>query len=101
MRDLIMQDVYKMSKILKKMGLKPQINDGESVEQVGLGILLLVFENLHMAQDEVNDFMGSLVGITGDEFGKLPFDEGSKHLEEFKNKPGIVNFFKSARRLMK
>lgn len=101
MRDLIMSDVYKMSKILKKMGLKFDINDEMSVEQAGVGIILNVFENLHLAQYEVSEFMGDLVGITAKEFDSLPFEEGQKHIEEFKNKPGIVSFFKSAGRLMK
>ena len=101
MRDLIMSDVYKMSKILKKMGLKPIIDGDMSQVQAGIEIIMQVFENLHLAEKEVNDFIGDLVGITGDEFSKLPFEEGQKYIEEFKNKPGIVNFFKSAGRLMK
>lgn len=101
MRDLIMQDVYKMSKILKKMGLKLDINGEMSQVQAGAEIIIKVFENLHLAQNEVNDIMGDLVGISGEEFNRLPFEEAQKHLDDFRKMPGIVNFFKSAGRLMK
>ena len=101
MRDLIMSDVYKMSKVLKKMGLKFDINGEMSEVQAGAEIIVKVFENLHLAQNEVNDFLGDLVGLTGDEFNKLPFTEAQKHLNEFRSLPGIADFFKSAGRLMK
>ena len=54
-----------------------------------------------MAQNEVNDFIGDLVGISGEEFNRLPFEEAQKHLDDFRKMPGIINFFKSAGRLMK
>ena len=103
MRDLEMKDVYKMSKILKKMGLKEDftIDSTKSVEQVGVEFVITVFEHLHMAENEVNAVMGDLIGMTAEEFEKLPFEEGMKHIEEFKSKPGIMGFFKSAGRLMK
>lgn len=102
MRDLTMQDVYSMSKILKKMNLKQDVVlEGKTQEQAGFELIVTVFENLHLAEKEVNGFIASLVGITADEYSQLPFEEGMKYLEEFKNKPGIVNFFKSAGKLMK
>jgi len=102
MRDLTMQDVYTMSKILKKMQLKSDVViEGKTQEQAGFELIITVFENLHLAEKEVNGFLASLVGITPEEYLKLPFEEGLKYLEEFKNKPGISSFFKSAGRLMK
>lgn len=101
MRDLEFSDVYKMSKILKKMGLKFDIDSEMTQTQAGAEIIVKVFENLYLAQTEVNDFLGDLVGISGEEFNKLPFIEAQKHINDFRNLSGIVDFFKSAGRLMK
>lgn len=112
MRSLIMNDVYAMSRILKKIDIKVDANDKNNIdgktivsektqEQVGVDLILKIAENIHLAQNEVNKFIGDLIGISGDEFAKLPLSDGLKYVEEFKNLPGIESFFKSASRLMK
>jgi hypothetical protein len=99
-RGLVVNDTFKMSKILKKMGLKMEVK-GKTQEQLGSELILSAFENIHMAQEEVNDFLGDLVGISGDDFGKLPFEEGVTVIEQFKNIPGLDRFFKQANQLTK
>lgn len=107
MRDLKTNDVFAMSRIIKKMKLKDEIKvpevEGKTQEQVGaefgLTLAYLVAENIGAAQKEVNEFMGSLVGRTGEEFGELPITETLKYFEEFRKIPGIANFFKQAGRL--
>lgn len=95
MRSLKTNDVFKMSRILKKMDLKPN-TEGKTQEQLGAELILSALENLHLAQDEVNDFLGDLIGITGPEFGELPIEESFKIISEFKNIPGLEGFFKQA-----
>ena len=100
MRELKTKDVFKMSKILKKMNLKLD-TEGKTQQQLGAELVLLITENLFMAEKEINDFMGDLVGVTGEEFAELPIMQTIKHFEEFKNIPGIDNFFKLAGQLNK
>ena len=102
MRALKFNDVYKMSKILKKIKVSEEIElEGKTQTQVGVELFSGVIENLDKAQSEINEFLGELVGISGEEFGNLPPDEFVKHIEDFKNQPGLDVFFKVAGRLMK
>ncbi|KNY24847.1 hypothetical protein [Pseudobacteroides cellulosolvens] len=99
-RQLKTNDLFKMSKILKKMGLKLDTK-GKSQEQLGAELVMSAIENIHLAQDEVNEFLGDLVGMTGPEFGELPIDNSFEIIQKFKSIPGIANFFKKAGQLMK
>lgn len=102
MRVLKFNDVFKMSKILKKIKVGDEVNlDGKNQTEVGVELFMAIFENLDKAQSEVNDFLGELVGITGEEFGNLPIGDSLKHIEEFKKQPGLGAFFKAAGKLMK
>lgn len=100
MRELITADVFKMSKILKKMDIKLEV-EGKTQAQVGAELIVKIGENLHLAENEVNEFMGSLIGIPAKEFSELPLTKTFEYLEEFKNMPGLVNFFKLAGQLNK
>lgn len=107
MRDLETNDIFKMSRILKKMALDIDLKGIETKdktdEQVGLEVVARIIkralENLYMAQDEVNSFMGDLIGITGEEFGKLPIEESMKSFIEFKGKMP-KDFFKLAGKMI-
>jgi len=101
MKTLTFNDVFAFSKILKKTNLKRELElNGKTTQaEVGAEMVITFLENLDQAKNEVNDFMGSLTGMTGDEFSKLPIVEALTYFEEFKNQPGIADFFKSASRL--
>jgi len=107
MRQLITNDVYKMSRILKKLDLKTtdiKIDDGEnSDQQFGIALLLKATESIGLAQDEINDFIGSLCEptLTGKQFGELPIKQSLEIIKKFKSLDGISDFFKSAGQLMK
>lgn len=105
MRQLITNDIFKMSRIIKKMQLDVSdlsISDGEDSDQkFGVGIILKIVENAHCAQDEVNDFIGDLAGMSGKAFGELPISESIKLIKEFKELDGISDFFKSVGQLTK
>jgi hypothetical protein len=49
-----------------------------------------------MAQEEVNDFLGGLVGMSGEDFGELDIEESQKIIKQFKEIPQLANFFKLA-----
>jgi hypothetical protein len=102
LRALKTNDIYPMSKILKKLNLKKELDTKNKTQaQLGAELILSVFENLYMAQDEVNNFIGSMVGITGEEFGELPIEESQEIIMKFKKMPNIANFFKLAGQLTK
>lgn len=95
MRELITEDVFKMSKILKKMDIKLDV-EGKTQNQVGADLILKIGENLHLAEKEVNEFMASLTGMSPKDFSMLPITKTFEYFEEFKNLPGLAGFFKFA-----
>lgn len=100
MRELKTLDVFKMSKILKKIDLDINV-DGKTATELGGEMLLQIGEKLHLVEKEVNDFMGSLLDMTAEEFSDLPLSKTIKHFEEFKNMPGVEDFFKLAGKQIK
>lgn len=99
MRQLQTNDLFSMSRILKKLDLK--FEDSETDEELVLDLIKKVAENAYMAQTEINNFLGELSGMTGEEFGKLPLKESLAIIKEFKQLDGINDFFKSAGQLTK
>lgn len=102
MRALKFNDVYKMSRILKKIKVSEEINlEGKTQTEVGVELVMGIFENADKAQKEINEFFGDLTEMSGEEFGELPPEEFMKHIEDFKNQPGVKDFFNAAGKLMK
>ena len=104
MRQLITNDLYRMSRILKKLSIKASDlkidNESKDFDQeLMVELMLKIAENLHMAQDEINDFIGSLCGMTGEEFGALPFKQSMELVKEFKTLEGVTDFFERAGQL--
>lgn len=101
MRGLVFDDVFAFSRILKKANIKKDLDvKGKTTQaEVGAEMITTFLENMDRAKNEINDFMGSLTDMTGEEFAQLPITEALAHFEEFKNQPGIYDFFKSASRL--
>lgn len=86
---------------LKSEDLKVNLDSENADQEFGVNLLMKVAENAYMAQDEINDLIGGLCGMTGAEFGELPISESLKLIAEFKNLDGISDFFEQAGRLMK
>ena len=105
MRELNTNDVFKMSRILSKLNLKMDFDiddkDDKWDEKFGLSIIQKIAENIHLVQNEVNDFLGDLNGMSADEFGKLPLKKSIAIMKEFKSLDGVADFFKLAGRSMK
>lgn len=111
LRKLNGNDIFKMSKILKKINLNlkdiniDQIQSKEkNVTEIqmiaGAEMLKVVLENLHLAQEEVNDFLGGLCGCSGEDFGEKELDEIAEIIVEFKNMVKGSNFFQHVSKLM-
>lgn len=108
MRRLNGNDVFKMSKILKKInvsldmeGITTSNLDVESVQiNAGISMFKSALENLHLAQYEVNEFLGSLVGCSAEEFGNKDLDEYTDVVIEFKEMIEGSNFLKLVKKLM-
>ena len=96
MRDLKTKDIYRMSRILKKMELKIDEVEGKTQKQVGAELIKNVFENLHLAEKEANEFLADLKGMTVEEFEELSIDQTFEIIKEFKNIKGLSNFFGQA-----
>ena len=96
MRELKTKDMFKMSKILKKMDLKIDATVGKTQQQVGAELILSVFENLHLAENEVNEFLADMVDMKVEEFTELPFQKTMEIIKEFKNIAGLSSFLKRA-----
>lgn len=104
MRQLITNDLYRMSKILRKLAIKASDVkvDSESKDfdqELIIALILKIAENAYLAQDEINDFIGSLCGMTGEEFGALPVKQSMERMKEFKTLDGVADFFAQAGRL--
>lgn len=99
-RELKGNDIFKVSRILSKMDIKIEITEGMTQEQAGAELVLKIFSNLHLAQ-KVNEFLGSLTGVTGKEIGELPLSEYLDYIEQFKNIKGIKDFLERASKLTK
>lgn len=96
LRNLKTSDIFKMSKVLKKMDINIEIKEGMSQNQVGFEIINEIFSNLHLAEKEVAEFMGDLIGISGKEFEELPIDVTMEVMAQFKDLDGVESFLKLA-----
>ena len=105
LRQLKLKDMYKMSRILKKMDLKNNVDLGNmfkgegttgSQTKLGLELMLLIGENIHLVEDDVNEFLGDLSNKTKDEVENLSLKETKELFAEFKKLDGISDFFSKA-----
>lgn len=96
MRALKTSDIFKMSKILKKVNIKLETGKDTTQEEMGLQMIQKVLENIHLAEDEVSSFLGDLVGVEGKAFNELPIEDTLQIISLFKEQKGISNFLKLA-----
>jgi|LGVE01.1.fsa_nt_gb hypothetical protein len=103
MREVIWNDVYTAAEILKP--LKANLNgvDIENDNAVVSGIM--IFKNMIAeigdAKKEMDEFLGSLFDITGEEFNKLPLMIAANCIKQFKKQEGFEDFFDLVKDSMK
>lgn len=115
-RELRQKDVYRLSKIIKKLeikdGIKTLFRDatGKGKEEkkkmgieVGVDLALLFAENAYLAEDDVNFFLADLMDppITKQQFGDLPIKQSFAVIKSLFSNPEILDFFDTASELMK
>ena len=99
MRELKTKDIFTMSKIVKKMGLKVkelEITETTTQMEAGVSFIVKIFESLHLAQEEVTVFFADLTEMTPEEFENLPIEKVFEFIKEFKNTAGLESFLKQA-----
>ena len=99
MRSLITKDIFTMSKIVKKMGLKVkelEITETTTQMEAGASLIIKIFENLHLAQEESTAFFADLAGMEVEEFEDLPIEKVLEFIKEFKSTAGLESFLKQA-----
>jgi hypothetical protein len=101
MRDLKLKDAFTVSRILKKMKIRPEVEGDISQQELGAQILFKFVESIGDAEEEVTAFLADLHGKKADEFKELGLDEFVTLLEEFKNLKGLKSFFQQVGKLMK
>jgi hypothetical protein len=101
MRSLKLKDAFAVSRILKKMHIRPDVKEGMSQEQLGADLLFKFVENIGEAEEEVLSFLADLKEIKASELAEMDFEEFMTIIEEFKNLKGLKSFFTQVGKLMK
>ncbi|WP_025027760.1 hypothetical protein [Caldalkalibacillus mannanilyticus] len=101
MRKLTFPDVFKVSRILKKMKIRPEILEDSSQESVGLDIIMKFLENLGDAEEEVTAFLADLKEMSMEEFKQLDLEQTAEVIKEFSEIPGLQSFLKVVSKSMK
>lgn len=97
MRPLKTSDIFKMSKILKKLNIKFDVSEKTNQQEMGVQMLQRVAENLYLAEDEVNIFLAELVGIDAKTFADLPIEDTLQIISLFKEQKGLASFLSVAK----
>lgn len=102
-RQLVFDDVYAAAEILKSIKIDmTDVDMNESDSKVlGINVIKNIIGNAGTAKAEINNFLGSLFGITGEEFGKLSFSQSVKCIKQVKELEGLGDFFGSVKDMMK
>jgi hypothetical protein len=101
MRSLKLKDAFSVSRILKKMHIRPEVKEGMSQEQLGADLLFKFIENIGEAEEEVLTFLADLKEMKASELAEMDFEEFLTIIEEFKNLKGLQSFFTQVGKLMK
>jgi replication fork clamp-binding protein CrfC len=101
MRNLVLKDAFAVSRILKKMQIRPEVKEGTTQEQVGADLIFKFVENIGEAEEEVTALLADLKGVNPEELANMDFEEVANLIEDFKNLKGLQSFFQQVGKLMK
>lgn len=82
-REIIFDDLYEFLKILEDIEFDYKPDPGKSTTEIGIEAIKHLIANFHTAREKTNAFFGSIVGLSGEEFGKLPLKDSAKVLKVF------------------
>jgi len=98
-RQLIWNDIYDVADIVKGMDIK--VPEGErDPQKAGMIMMKSMLGQTKGAKKQINEFLGSLFGITGAEFGKLSLSESIKAIKQLSELEDLKDFFDSVGQLM-
>jgi len=92
-REIIFDDLYEFLKILEDVKFSFNADPKKSTTEVGFEAIKHLLAKFHTAKDKTNNFLGSLVGLSGTDFGKLPLRDSSKVLTSFIKEIKDSDFF--------
>lgn len=112
MRKLNFEDVFTITKIIKKMNIKNEIKEcigsvnksdksKSSVESLGIDIALIFIENVGNAEREVYSLFSSLTGKKVEEVKKLELTEIVDMIKELFTNEDVKKVFSTALNLKK
>lgn len=112
LRKLKTKDIFPMSRIIKKIGIKEimkqaaaaldkkstgeKINTEDKQMQAGIEMLAVILENIYLAESEVNAFLADLVGLKPEQFAELDIEELTSVFDQLRNMTGLSGFLKLA-----
>lgn len=107
-RKLKGKDLFKFTKILRKLGVKDEIKGvisgfnakgkkkNEILEQLGTDVIFTIIERLDLAETEISEFMGELLGMKAEEWLDLELEEMMESFRLLLTEDGFASFFKQA-----
>ena len=101
MRELGWKDVFTVSRILKKMQIRFEYQEGMTMEQMGTRFFQAFLENIGDAEKEVTAFFADLKGIKPAVLEAYNMKETMEVIKEFKELPDLQAFFTSVSNSMK
>ena len=92
-REIVFDDIYEFLKILEDVKFSFTADPKKSTTELGLEAIKNLLANFHTAKDKTNSFLGSLVGLSGKDFGKLPLKKSTLVLAAFIKEAKEADFF--------
>lgn len=109
MRELLNNDMFLLSEIIDKSGVKipaltDKIFDSEGKLQIvkkdeeewGMEILMDLFKKMYKVKTEINTLLASVLGVSVEEIGKMKIKDTKDNLVKLFKQEGVSDFFKQA-----
>lgn len=98
MKELTAKDLFKLSKIVRKMGIKISVVDENGVrksqEQIGADFILHIISSIDLAQGEIVALLAELEGKTIDEIENQSPKELFEQIKNLLAQQGVTDFLK-------
>lgn len=97
LRKLKGKDIFAVSKIVKKLNIDfNSIKISKDGMATGIAIAKVIFENIHLAEKELNDLLANLSGETVKVIEELDLEIYLDLVKQLKEQKIFIDFFKSA-----
>jgi len=77
-REIVFDDLYEFLKILEDVKFSFTPDPKKSTTEIGIEAIKHLIANFHTAKEKTNAFFGQLVGLSGEQFGKLPLKDSAR-----------------------